>query len=67
MPITGTGTGGDIPAVTAIYQHPVLHGTGTLEMDPPSESDTAVQGIKVLVRSLLPADGHNTGAHHDVP
>src|SRR5689334_18130602 len=39
MPILRASTDADVPAITAIYAHHVLHGTGTFEIDPPSESD----------------------------
>ena len=45
-------TDSDIPAITAIYQHHVLHGTGTFEVDPPSESDMAGRRADVLARGL---------------
>ncbi len=32
---------GDLPAVTAIYAHHVLHGTGTFEEAPPDEAEMA--------------------------
>jgi L-amino acid N-acyltransferase YncA len=32
---------GDLPAITAIYAHHVLHGTGTFEEEPPSEAEMA--------------------------
>ncbi|HWT09297.1 MAG TPA: GNAT family N-acetyltransferase [Roseomonas sp.] len=34
-------TAADVPAITAIYAHHVLHGTGTFEEEPPPESDIA--------------------------
>ncbi|KAI9006809.1 putative phosphinothricin N-acetyltransferase [Hyaloraphidium curvatum] len=39
---------GDIPAITAIYASHVLHGTGTFEEIPPSESDmlTRMEGVQ---------------------
>jgi len=42
----------DVAAVTTIYTHHVLHGTGTFEMDPPSESDMASRRADVLARGL---------------
>ncbi len=42
----------DIAAITAIYVHHVLHGTGTFEMDPPSESEMASRRADVLARGL---------------
>ena len=32
---------GDLPAITAIYAHHVLHGTGTFEEAPPGEAEMA--------------------------
>jgi phosphinothricin acetyltransferase len=31
----------DLPAITAIYAHHVLHGTGTFEEEPPGEAEMA--------------------------
>ena len=45
-------TDSDIPAITAIYQHHVLHGTGTFEIDPPSEADMATRRADVLAKGL---------------
>jgi phosphinothricin acetyltransferase len=45
-------TDGDLDAVTAIYAHHVLHGTGTFEIDPPSHSDMAARRAEVLARKL---------------
>ena len=52
MPKIRSSTDGDIPAITAIYQHHVLHGTGTFEIDPPSEADMAGRRADVLARGL---------------
>jgi L-amino acid N-acyltransferase YncA len=50
----------DTTAITAIYAHHVLHGTGTFEMDPPSESDMIARRADVLARGLpwLVAEDH---------
>ncbi|RUR68605.1 GNAT family N-acetyltransferase [Variovorax guangxiensis] len=45
-------TEADIAAVTAIYAHHVLHGTGTFETEPPSPSDMAARRADVLSRNL---------------
>ena len=42
----------DITAITAIYAHHVLHGTGTFETDPPNEADMAQRRRDVLGRAL---------------
>ncbi len=42
----------DIPALTAIYGHHVLHGTGTFETVPPTEADMAQRRADVLGRGL---------------
>lgn len=52
MPTIRPSTDGDIPAITAIYQHHVLHGTGTFEIDPPTESDMAGRRADVLAKGL---------------
>jgi len=38
---------GDLPAMTAIYAHHVLHGTGTFEETPPDEAEIAARMKKV--------------------
>jgi phosphinothricin acetyltransferase len=43
---------GDIPEITAIYAHHVLHGTGTFETTPPTESDMAGRRADVLSKAL---------------
>jgi L-amino acid N-acyltransferase YncA len=42
----------DVPAITAIYRHHVLTGTGTFEIDPPSEADMAARRADVLSKGL---------------
>ena len=42
----------DIPAMTAIYCHHVLHGTGTFELEPPSASEMASRRADVLAKGL---------------
>ena len=42
----------DIPGVTAIYRHHVLHGTGTFETAPPTEQDMASRRADVLSKGL---------------
>ena len=59
MPNIRASTESDIPAITAIYRHHVLHGTGTFEIDPPSEQDMTARRADVLSRGLpyLVAEG----------
>ncbi len=52
MPNIRASTDSDIPAITAIYRHHVLHGTGTFEIDPPSEQDMLGRRADVLSRGL---------------
>ena len=42
----------DLPAITAIYAHHVLHGTGTFETEPPSEIDMTARRADVLSKGL---------------
>ncbi|PLC06609.1 GNAT family N-acetyltransferase [Variovorax sp. RO1] len=42
----------DIAAITAIYAHHVLHGTGTFETEPPSEADMTARRADVLGKNL---------------
>jgi phosphinothricin acetyltransferase len=46
MPIRDA-TAADLPAITAIYAHHVLHGTGTFEETPPTEAEIAVRLARV--------------------
>ena len=52
MPTIRPSTDADIPHITAIYRHHVLHGTGTFEIDPPSETDMATRRADVLAKGL---------------
>ncbi|MBW7832140.1 MAG: N-acetyltransferase [Simplicispira suum] len=52
MPLIRPSRDGDLDAITAIYAHHVLHGTGTFEIDPPSRSDMAARRTEVLSRNL---------------
>lgn len=45
-------TDDDVPAITAIYGHHVLHGTGTFETDPPTEADMRARRADVLGKGL---------------
>jgi L-amino acid N-acyltransferase YncA len=42
----------DIAAITAIYAHHVLHGTGTFETEPPGAADMAARRSDVLTKDL---------------
>jgi phosphinothricin acetyltransferase len=45
-------TDADVASITAIYRHHVRHGTGTFEIDPPTESDMAARRSDVLAKGL---------------
>ena len=42
----------DVPAITAIYAHHVLHGTGTFETTPPTEDEMKARRADVLAKGL---------------
>ena len=42
----------DLPAITAIYGHHVLHGSGTFETEPPTLADIRARRAEVLARHL---------------
>ena len=42
----------DLPAITAIYAHHVLHGTGTFELEPPDLAEMTRRRAEVLGRGL---------------
>lgn len=52
MPLIRPSREEDLPAITAIYAHHVLHGTGTFETDPPSAADMATRRADVLSKGL---------------
>ena len=52
MPIIRPSQPEDVPAITAIYAHHVLHGTGTFELAPPSPSEMAERRADVLAKGL---------------
>ena len=52
MPIIRASREEDIPAITAIYAHHVLHGTGTFETIPPTEADMTGRRADVLSKGL---------------
>jgi L-amino acid N-acyltransferase YncA len=52
MPTIRPSRDEDIAAITAIYAHHVLTGTGTFEIDPPTEADMAGRRADVLARNL---------------
>ena len=52
MSLIRPGTDADLPAITAIYGHHVLHGTGTFETTPPTESEMAGRRADVLAKGL---------------
>lgn len=52
MPTIRPARDEDIAAITAIYTHHVLHGTGTFETTPPSAEDIAARRADVLAKGL---------------
>ena len=58
-------TPADLPAITAIYAHDVLHGTGTFELDAPDVAEMARRRDDVLGKGLpwlvAQADGQVLG------
>ena len=61
MPIIRPSQPEDIPAIAAIYTHHVLNGTGTFEIEPPSQDDMANRRADVLSKGLpylVVADGN---------
>jgi phosphinothricin acetyltransferase len=52
----------DIPSITTIYAHHVLHGTGTFEVTPPTPEDMRARREDVLSKGLpylVAVDGDN--------
>ena len=52
MPVIRPSREADIPALTAIYAHHVLHSTGTFETEPPSTADMRRRRSDVLDKGL---------------
>ena len=52
LPLIRPSRDEDVTAITAIYRHHVLTGTGTFEIDPPSEADMASRRADVLSKGL---------------
>lgn len=52
MPLIRPSQAQDIPALSAIYAHHVLHGTGTFELEPPTPGDMAQRRDDVLAKGL---------------
>ncbi len=52
MPLIRPSRDEDVAAITRIYAHHVLHGTGTFETTPPTEADMAQRRGDVLGKSL---------------
>jgi L-amino acid N-acyltransferase YncA len=52
MPLIRPSRDEDIATITAIYRHHVLTGTGTFEIDPPSEADMSARRADVLAKDL---------------
>lgn len=52
MPLIRPSHEDDLAAITRIYAHHVLHGTGTFETTPPTEADMAQRRADVLGKQL---------------
>ena len=52
MPLIRASRDEDVAAITAIYTHHVLHGTGTFEIDPPTALDRGARRADVLAKGL---------------
>jgi L-amino acid N-acyltransferase YncA len=52
MPLIRPSRDADLSAITAIYAHHVLHGTGTFETTPPTEAEMAQRQADVAGRGL---------------
>ena len=52
LPLIRPSCDEDIPTITAIYRHHVLTGTGSFEIDPPTETDMASRRADVLSKGL---------------
>jgi len=57
-PLVRPATVGDLPSITAIYRHHVLHGLASFELEPPDEAEIArrYQAIRALRLPYLVAE-----------
>jgi phosphinothricin acetyltransferase len=61
MPIIRPSRDSDVPAITAIYTHHVLAGTGTFEIEPPTAAEMAQRRADVLSKGLPYLVAENEG------
>jgi phosphinothricin acetyltransferase len=52
MPLIRPSSDADLDAITRIYTHHVLHGTGTFETTPPTTTEMAARRADVLSKGL---------------
>ena len=52
MPLIRPSSDADLDAITRIYTHHVLHGTGTFETTPPTATEMAARRADVLSKGL---------------
>ena len=52
MPLIRSSQDADVPAITAIYAHHVLHSSGTFETDPPGLDVMTARRADVLSKGL---------------
>lgn len=52
MPLIRPSTEHDLPAITRVYAHHVLHGTGTFETTPPTLEEMTARRADVLSKGL---------------
>lgn len=52
MPLIRPSRNEDLPAITALYAHHVLQGTGTFETEPPTLADMGARRADVAARGL---------------
>lgn len=62
MPLIRPSRDQDLSAITAIYAHHVLHGTGTFETEAPSVADMTHRRVEVLARGLPYLVAEHAGA-----
>jgi len=51
-PLIRPSTADDLPAITTIYGHAVMHGTGTFELEPPDAAEMARRRDDLLAKGL---------------